>query len=134
MAGFFYYGEDSGARILRANTGVTQVTSASTEQVHMHVKTWDWLPAGPIGDNVFREVAAVLKVSNGISFSLTPVVDEEDQLLRSFSVAGARTVEASAPVLERGARAAAELITTSRTGDVELEDILISGKGLRTTP
>ena len=85
MAGFFYYGESSGSRIIRGNVGTTQVTADDTEPVLMSMKTWDLQPGGPKGDVVFRDVGVHVKTTNGYDFYLTPVVDEQDQTLQRFN-------------------------------------------------
>lgn len=134
MAGFFYYGEQSGARIIRGNVGTTQVTSGDTEQVLMHGKTWDLQPAGPVGDNVFRDANLNIKTNNGYAFTVTPVVDEVTQEAQAFNGAGAVSASAQATVAERGNRIAVEFEETARTGDVEVEDVTVSFKPIRSTP
>jgi hypothetical protein len=134
MAGFFYYGEANGARILRANVGTTQVTEAGTEDVLLDVKTWDAIPAGPVGDNVFRSLDAVFKVSNGYLFDLTPSVDDVELLPQRFGNAGQLAAPAQAPIAERGNRVAVRIQEIERTGDVEIEDVVLSYNPIRTTP
>jgi hypothetical protein len=134
MSGFFYYGEASGARIIRGNVGTTQLTAASTEQVLMHAKTWDKQPGGPKGDVVFRDVGVHLNTTNGYDVNVTPIVDETDQTEQRFNGAGSVSATCDGVAAERGNRMAVEVEEVSRTGDVELEDVTTALLVLRVTP
>lgn len=134
MTAFLYVGETAGGRILRYGTGLTHVTDAGTEAVLMDAETWDAIPAGEVGDVVFRGVSATVKVSNGYSVRVTPYVDGVALTPQDFSGSGAGVFDVQAYVAERGNRAKATIAQLTRNGDFELLSLEVESRTIRSTP
>lgn len=122
--------EANGARILQAATGITQVG----DNYQLDVTTWDVVPMGEVGDNLFRSINVAGKMTNGVSLGITPIVDGVDLDEQLFGQSGAGEFQFEAFFDERGTRCAARVRTLSRTGDVELHNILVMYFGLRRVP
>lgn len=134
MTAFLYVGETSGGRILRYGTGLSHVTDAGTTPVLMEAETWDAIPAGEVGDVVFRGVSATIKVTNGYSVRLTPYVDGVALTAQDFSGSGAGVFDVQAFIAERGNRAKAVFEQLARTGDLELMSLEVESKTIRMSP
>lgn len=132
--GYTYLAEADGSRIIRSGTGLTQVTSSGTETVNLVVETQDLLPAGEVGDVVFRAVDVAGWASNGWAIRVTPYVDGEALTAQSFSGSGEGQWVAQAFIAERGVRISAVVETTTRTGDVQIDSIAIQYKTIRVVP
>ena len=126
-----YLGEYSGARILAYGTGISQVG----DDYQLDVTTWDVAPAGDVGDCVFRSGDVSFAYTNGYSLGVTPIVDGVSQSEQTFTGSGSGTNgQAQAQFAARGTRIAARVRTLSRTGDIELRDVLVSFAVIRQTP
>lgn len=130
MAGQLYLGEATGARILKVGQGIAQVGGT----YDLDVTTWDILPAGEVGDCGFRSIDVAIKVSNGFSIGITPIVDGVSLEEQQFTGAGAGEKQCQAFLGERGTRIAARVRTLSRAGTVELHSINTSLVVLRRSP
>lgn len=126
-----HLGEYTGGRILTYGTGISQVGT----DYQFDVTTWDLAPAGDVGDCVFRSVDVAFAYTNGYSIGVTPIVDGVSQAEQEFSGSGSGTNgQAQAQFAARGTRIAARVRTLSRTGDIELRDVLVSFGVIRQTP
>ena len=130
MAVQLYYGEASGPRILAANQGITQ----SDTDYQADLTTWDIVPAGEVGDVMFRSVDVSGTMTNGLSLGITPIVDGVNQSEQAFSLSGSGEWQAQAFIAKRGTRIAARVRTLSRSGDVEIHNISCAFKVLRRVP
>lgn len=128
-------GESNGGRLIRlAGAALTQITSASSQDVLLDVETWDLVPAGESGDCVFRMVIVTVKYSNGFSIEITPKVDDVALDAQSFSQAGSGTFPCEAYVVARGAKLSVRVRQLARTGDLELVNIKAAFVPLREVP
>ena len=134
MASFLYVGEQSGARILRMGTGLTQITSAGSESVLPVWETWELIPAGDVGDCLFRSVDLTVKHTNGYSIDVTPMVDGEELTTQRFTGSGSDVAEIQAFISERGNRVAVRAEAVTRTGDLELQQAEAAFSVIRETP
>lgn len=125
-----YLCESAGARIFAVGDTIAQVTGS----YELDVTTWDLIPAGEVGDCMFRTIDVSLNVVGGYSVGVTPIVDGEEQPEQTFGGADTGFVQCQAYIAVRGARIAARVRTLSRVGDVELHTISASGVVLRAVP
>lgn len=131
MAGStLYLCESAGARIFAVGDTITQVTGS----YQLDVTTWDLIPAGEVGDCLFRTIDVSLYVVGGYSIGITPIVDGVEQSEQTFGGSDTGFVQCQAYLATRGARIAARVRTLSRVGDVELHTIKASGVALRVSP
>lgn len=131
MAGStLYLGETAGARIFAVGDTITQVTGT----YQLDVTTWDLIPAGEVGDCLFRSIDASLAVVGGYSIGITPIVDGVSLDEQTFSGSDTGVVQCQAYFATRGARVAARVRTLARYGEVELHTIKSSHFVLRVTP
>lgn len=128
-----YYGEADGARVLQAAPPAGAITQPGTEY-QLDVTTWDVIPAGEVGDVLFRTVDVSLTADNGYQIGVTPIVDGESLAEQIFSGAGTGPVACQAFVAVRGARIAARVRTLARTGAVELHNVATSFVVIREAP
>lgn len=130
MPGALFFGEAGGARIIRANTGRSQVGDPH----QILVEPWDLVPAGEAGDSSFRSVDVSLKVSSGYELGVVPIVDGVALPEQFFTGVGAGPVLVQAFIEERGARITGRVRTLSLAGDIELMDIGAEFVVLREAP
>lgn len=109
--------EASGARILAWDTGITQVGT----EYQMDVLTWEDLPLGPVGDNLFRSVDVSFKHVGAFIVGVTPIVDGAELPEQTFSASGSGITPCQAFIATRGTRIAARVRSISRSGTLELE-------------
>jgi len=123
--GYLYFGEATGARILRYGVGRTQVGTA----YQFEARTWDDLPGGHAGDAYFREIQVDLRHSAGYDVEVTPEVDGVAQVPQVFTGAAPPAGQAEAVpsltvnVAARGARLACQVRSRSLPGPLELVNI-----------
>lgn len=129
--GTTYVGEANGARIIRNGIGLTQVGDGPYQ---VDFETWDIVPAGEMGDVSFRSIDVSLKVGNGYSLGITPILDGVALAEQQFSGAGTGQVQAQAFIAERGTRIAARVRTLALAGDVEILDVSAAFWVLRRSP
>lgn len=129
-----YVGESDGGRIVKFGTGLTQVTTASTESVLPVWETWDFVPATESGDSIFRNVIVTVEYSNGYSIRITPYIDGTALTAQEFSGSGAGTTDCQAFVVSRGARLRVKVEALTRTGNVEVVNIRVGYQALRFAP
>ena len=125
-----YVGESAGARILALGGASTQVGT----DFQMDLTTWDLIPAGEVGDVLFRSIDVSLNVTGGYSIGITPIIDGVNQAEQTFSGGTTGVVQCQAVVAVRGTRIAARLRTVSRLGAVEVHTIKASFFVVRATP
>lgn len=130
MTTTLYAGEKSGARILALGDSSSQVGT----NFQLDVTTWDLIPAGEVGDVLFRSIDVSMAVTGGYAVGITPIVDGVNQAEQTFSGGDTGVVQLQAFVAVRGTRIAARVRTLSRFGPVELHSILTSFVILRNTP
>lgn len=134
-----YLCEAAGARLLATNVGHTLVTAGGTTDVVLDVETWDLVPAGPVGDCIFRSIDIVIQHDAGYAIGITPIVDGvtlTEQLFQGSSPEAGTTgvVQLQAFVASRGARVAARIRQTAATGVVTLVDASTAFTVIRTAP
>lgn len=136
MTAVTYLGEAGGARVFRYGTGLTNVGQSvgSATDYQFDVTTWDLVPAGIVGDVIFRSIDAAFTCTNGYSIGITPIVDGVALTEQTFNGSGTGEQEAQAFFAKRGTRIAARVRTLSRQGDLELHDLTCSHWILRMTP
>ena len=138
MASPLYLCEQSGGRIILVDSAtITQVTTASTETPALDVETWPVIPAGEMGDCVFRSVDASVRFTNGYAIGVTPIIDGVSLAEQTFSGSGSGRAECQAYIpanSARGNRIACRVRTLSRSGDIEVHDIEASYAVIRETP
>jgi hypothetical protein len=122
--------EAAGARIFAVGDTITQVTGT----YQLDVQTWDIMPAGEVGDCLFRTVDVSLHCVGGYSLGVTPIVDGVEQDEQTFSGSDTGIVQCQAYLATRGTRIAARVRTLARFGDVELHTINCSFVTLRASP
>ncbi len=125
-----YYGEAAGARVIRMNTGLTQLGTP----YELSLETWDCIPGGESGDVVFRSADITLWASNGYTLDVTPCIDGVLLPVQSFSGSGAGTVVIQAPISQRGTRMSVKLATRNRAGEIEIQNVTWTGGVIRRTP
>lgn len=132
---YVFLGESNGGRLIRlAGAALTQITTASSQDVLLDVETWDMVPAGESGDCVFRMAIVTVKYSNGFSIEVTPKVDDVELDAQSFSQQGSGTFPCEAYVVSRGAKLSVRVRQLARTGDLELVNIKAAYVPLREVP
>lgn len=122
--------EADGGRLLQWGTGVTQVG----DEYQLDVITWEDIPLGVVGDNLFRSIDVSFKHTGAFVVGITPIIDGVDQSEQQFSASGSGITTCQAFVAVRGARIAARIRTISRTGDLELEDVTHGSVPIRSHP
>lgn len=125
-----YLGEATGARVLAVGDATTQVGT----DFQAAWETWDLIPAGEVGDCLFRSIDVSGTADDGYAIGIVPIVDGVEQPEQTFSGAGTGQFTAQAYLAVRGARIAARVRTLSRTGAVALHNIAASFVVLRATP
>ncbi len=125
-----YLCEAEGARILKAGVGISQVGT----EYQVQLETWDDVPAGPVGDVLFRSIDVVGKMTNGYSIGITPYIDGVAQVEQLFSGFGTGEFQAQAFFAVRGTRCAAKVRTLTRAGELEFHDISNAHVIVRSTP
>jgi hypothetical protein len=125
----FYLCERSGARILQADAGISQVGT----DYQLDVTTWDALPVAAVGDAIFRAINVAVNAGGSFVLGITPIVDDVEQPEQLFSgAAGQRICQALFQV--PGTRLAGRIRTTSRSGTLELEDVSYTAVPVRAFP
>lgn len=132
MAGsVLYLCESAGARILAYGSGISQIGT----EYQFDLVTWEDIPSGESGDNLFRSIDAALKPVGNYSIGITPTIDGVDLSEQAFSGVGNGTpVVCQAFVSQRGARISARLRSFSRGGDIELEQLSAMVLPIRNFP
>jgi len=126
-----YLGEADGARILRYGVGIAQVG----DDYQLEAETWELIPAGEMGDCVFRSVGVSFEYTNGYHIGITPIVDGVELPESTFTGSGSGIDgQAQAFVRHRGTQLAVRVRTLSRTGDLRLMNIQVSYSPLRQWP
>jgi hypothetical protein len=132
--GYVYFGEDSGARIVRYGVGYTQLDNDYVGEV----QTWDLEPAGEVGDVVFRSVDCKVRHTLGYSITVEVYVDGTYLTEELFTSSPPSGTEAYAllqvPIAERGSRIRAVMEISDGYGEVEVVNISASGMPLRKVP
>lgn len=132
---FVFLGESNGGRIIcLAGTPLTQITTASSQDVLLDIETWDLVPMGEAGDCVFRMVIVTVKYTNGFSIRITPKVDDVALAAQDFSLQGSGTFACEAYVVSRGAKLSVRVQQLTRTGDLELVNIKAAYLPMREVP
>jgi len=126
-----FLGERAGARILAVGASL-----ASLDTDHQgDFTTWEFLPAGEMGDVVFRSLGLSFTASNGYSFGITPYVDGVSLGEQAFGGSGTVTNgQAQVYVKARGTRIAARVRTLTRTGDITISNLQVGFWPIRTWP
>lgn len=130
MSATFFLGERGGGRILAYGDAITQVGT----NFQAAIETWDIMPAGEVGDCLFRSIDVTFIAEAGYAIGITPVVDGEALSEQTFSGAGTGEMQAQAFFAMRGTRCSARIRTTSRAGDIDLHNIQLTYVPLRQTP
>lgn len=130
MSATFYLGEKSGGRVLAYGDAATQVGT----DFQAGIETWDLLPAGEMGDVLFRSIDVSFHATSGYSIGITPVVDGLSLTEQFFSGATTGEVQCQAFFATRGTRCSAVVRTVSRTGDLVWHNIQCSCVVIRETP
>lgn len=126
-----YLCEAEGARILAFGIGNSQIG----DEYQFELETWDWVPSGEVGDNLFRSINVSLKAVGAFVLGVTPIVDGVDLTEQVFSSAGGGEVVCQAVFQSgRGARCAARVRTIDRSGDLEIENVSITYVPIRVFP
>ena len=125
-----YLCEAAGARIFAYGQGIGQVGT----NYQASLQSWDDLPSGETGVNLFRSVNAVMKTVGAWTIGITPTVDGEDQPEQIFSGAGSGQQQCEAFIGQRGTRISATWRTIARAGDIELQQLSQTCVQIRTFP
>lgn len=125
-----YLCEANGSRIFAYGTGITQVGTP----YQASVQTWEALPTGDLGTNIFRSVNAIIKTVGAWTIGITPTVDGVDQPEQQFSGAGSGQQVCEAFIGLRGTRIAATLRTIVRNGDIEVQQLNYTHVPIREFP
>lgn len=132
---FVFLGEANGGRIIRlAGAVLTQIKTSGSEDVLLDVQTWDLVPMGEAGDNVFRNIITTIRYTNGFSIRVTPKVDDVELAAQNFSLSGSGTFPCEAYVVARGARLSCRVQQLTRTGELELLNIKAAYQSIREVP
>lgn len=132
---FIYAGEANGGRIIRFGVDLlTQIIAAGTTPVLLELGTWDLVPSGEAGDNVFRAVIATVRYLNGFHIRITVSVDGVALSPQDFSAVGAGTLDCQAFVAARGARIAVTVQQVTTTAAIELVNVQCAYVALRQVP
>lgn len=126
-----YIGESAGGRVVQVGIGLTSVDTNHQGDF----RTWDLVPAGEMGDCLFRSIGLSFTASNGWSVGVTPYVDGVSLGERTFGGTGStENGQAQVYVKTRGARIAARVRTLSRSGQITFTNIQASLKVIREWP
>lgn len=135
---FVYLAESNGARLVRyGTTTAAQVTSGGTTTVEFQAYTWDLMPAGEVGDVIFRQVDLTMKTAASLTVAVTPVLDGVAQATQTVSTPAAGVVAFQVPIPQSFARAtrlALQIATVGRTADVELHQAEVELTIIRQAP
>jgi hypothetical protein len=126
----FYFGERSGGRVLAYGDASTQVG----DDFQVDFTTWEQIPAGEVGDCLFRSIDVSLNAESGYAIGITPIVDGESLTEQTFSGATTGEVQCQAFFAERGTRCSARVRTLSRTGGLTFHNVALSSVVIRRTP
>lgn len=126
-----YFGEANGPRILRYGDGITQIGDG----YEMEFETWEIIPAGEMGDCVFRSIGFSFQYTNGYNIGITPIVDGVALPESTFSGSGTSiNGKAQAYIKHRGSQLAVRVRTISRTGDILPMNVQVSLQPIRQWP
>jgi hypothetical protein len=125
-----YLCEAIGARIIAFGIGASQIG----DDYQFELETWDFIPSGEVGDNLFRSINVALRHTGSFTLGVTPIVDGVDLAEQVFSRAGSGETTCQALVQARGARCAARIRTIARGGDLEIENLSATFVGIRVFP
>lgn len=136
MAAVTYFGESSGARVFQYGSGLVNIgkTIGSSSDYQLDIYTWDIVPSGEVGDNVFRSIDVSFNCSNGYSIGITPIVDGVALNEQTFNGAGTGEQQTQAFFAQRGTRLAARVRTLVRQGDIEMHNVSCSYWQIRANP
>lgn len=134
-----FIGEAAGARILRCDTGRTDVTAEGTQDVLLDLECHDNYPGGETADLVFRSCDLAIKHDSGFALMVTPILDGVSQPPQSFSGTAPPAgqdggAEPQAFIAQRGTRLAIHAQQTAATGDVQILDLTTSFVLIRVAP
>ena len=79
MASTFFLGERSGGRVLAFGDAATQVG----DDFQVDFTTWEQIPAGEVGDCLFRSINVSFSAESGYAIGVTPIVDGIAQIGRA---------------------------------------------------
>lgn len=130
MSSTFYLGERAGGRVLAYGDATTQVG----DDFQASLETWDLIPAGEVGDVLFRSIDVSFIAGSGYAIGITPVVDGVALTEQTFTGADTGEVQAQAFFAMRGTRCSARVRTLSRSGDLDLHNIQLTHVVVRMTP
>lgn len=130
MASTFFFGEKTGARVLAYGDATTQVGT----DFQCELETWDAIPTGEVGDNLFRSIDVSFEAVSGYHIGITPTVDGVALSEQTFSGSDTGEVECQAFFATRGTRCSALVRTIARSGDLHLHNVAVSHVPIRRTP
>lgn len=130
MSSTYFLGERGGGRVLAYGDATTQVGT----DFQASFLTWDLVPAGEMGDVLFRSIDVSFYAYSGYAIGITPIVDGVSLTEQTFSGAGTGEVQCQAFFATRGTRCAASVRTLSRSGDLDLHNVQLSHYPVRQTP
>jgi hypothetical protein len=133
MAGITYLCEANGGRIFKQGVGITQVGDVAPGY-QLDLKTWDLLPAGEVGDVLFRTVNVAGRSTAGYAIGITPYVDGVAYPEQTFNSSKPGEYQLEAFVAIRGTRLVARVRTLSRVGEVEIDNVTTAIVPLRIVP
>lgn len=125
-----YLGSSDSGEILEVGTGLTQ----AGDDYQLDVTTWDLIPAGEVGDVLFRTIDVAFVAEAGYALGITPIVDGVELAEQTFSGSDTGECQAQAFLATRGTRCAARVRTLSLSGAITLHTIKCSHVTLRATP
>lgn len=123
-------GERGGGRVFAYGDATSQVGT----DFQASLTTWDLIPAGEVGDVLFRSIDVSFIAASGYAIGITPIVDGQALTEQTFTGPDTGEVQAQAFFATRGTRCAATVRTLSRTGDLDLHNIQVSFVVIRSTP
>lgn len=130
MSTTFYIGERAGGRVLAAGDSPTQVGT----DFQVDLTTWEQIPAGEVGDCLFRSIDVAFNAESGYSIGVTPIVDGVSLAEQTFSGPDTGEVQAQAFFATRGTRCAARVRTISRTGGITWHNVKLAFVPIRAVP
>lgn len=124
-----FVGESSGARVIQFGIGVSDITIDGTQDVLFDTTTQDAFPGGGGASQVFTQINAVIRHTNGFFLGVTPIVDGQPESEQMFTVSSASVgtdgiFTVKAYFRKRGERVAARIRMTAATDVVELVDAI----------
>lgn len=130
MSSTFFLGERDGGRVLAFGDASTQVGG----DFQVDFTTWDLIPAGEVGDVLFRSIDVAFNAESGYKIGVTPIVDGIPLIEQTFS--GPTTGEAQAQALfaTRGTRCSARIRTLSRSGGITWHNVKLAHVNIRMVP